>query len=86
MNAIQDDERAQEKGIIVIGYHIGSTKVDAKFLEVMKHIRILTDAIPIRTAAVHLCYDNPHLRPVVLLIQNALNKDHRLRFRAHYGT
>ena len=85
MTAIEQDEHVQKKGFIAIGYRIGCDQGDPTFFETFKHMPILTEALPFRTVAVHFCYEHSQLRPLALLIQNAINAVDRLRFRVHFG-
>ena len=82
---LEKDEQAQKKGIVVIDNCIGYNHVEEKLFDKVRNVPILLDALPLRIAALHFCYDIPQLRPVAFLIQNVINKDIRLRFRAHYG-
>ena len=85
MNALEDEE-VQKKGFVIVGYYVGSQGTDRHFREVMKHGRMLQDALPHRTPGVHFCFDDPRLRPLALFVQNVMSKDYRLRFRIHYGS
>ena len=86
MLAAENDENHQQKGIVAVLYNVGCRTMNPKLLDVLKHIRIIVDAIPMRVVAVHFCYDIPNMRPMALLMQNIMIGDHRLRFRSHYGT
>ena len=83
---LEGDELAQKRGIVIVDYCVGFRKVDPKLLDTFRNIGMLTEALPVRTVAVHFCYDISQIRPLALFIQNALALDFRLRFRTHYGT
>ena len=85
MAAVEADESAQKKGFIKISYHNGCREVDPKFLDSFEKRRMLSDAIPLRLVGAHFCYDTSTLRSMALFVQNAVSKEHRLRFRAHFG-
>ena len=85
VSAVEDDEDVQKRGFINISYHVRSKTMDPPAIGILRNLHLMADALPIRLAGVHYCYDNPQLRPIALLIQHALGKDSRLRFRAHYG-
>ena len=85
MKALESDESAQIKGFIKINYHVGCRKIDPKFFDAYRHRRMHSDALPHRVVAAHFCYDVSELQPMALFMQNIISKDHRLRFRTHYG-
>ena len=86
MKALSDDEQAQKKGVVTIDYWVGCRKVDPNVLDVFRNVHHMAEAFPLRVVAVHFCYDISQIRPIVILVQNVLMKDFRLRFRTHYGT
>ena len=86
MTVLENDETAQKKGFVAVAYHVGCSSMSPAALEGFRKRPILRDAIPLRLAALHYCYDNPKLRLIALFAQNFISKEHRLRFRAHFGT
>ena len=85
MNAIEEDESVQKKGFVIVSYHVGVEKSDPQAVDLFKNIGIIHDALPYRIGGLHFCYDIPNLRPLASFIQSAISREHRLRFRAHYG-
>ena len=86
MSALEEDEQAQKMGCVFVSYGIGSGNMSSRNVESLRNVPVVSEAVPLRLSGVHYCYDNPQLRPIALLIQHAMGKDSRLRFRAHYGT
>jgi hypothetical protein len=43
------------------------------------------ESVPFRFASMHICYNFLQLRPLLSLVQMAVGKEGRLRFRSHYG-
>ena len=85
MSALEGDEKLQKMGIIAISYGVGSRSMDAGNIERLRNIRVKGDALPVRFSGAHYCYDNPQLRPIALLMQHAIGRENRLRFRPHFG-
>ena len=85
MTAIEDDECSQKKGMVAIDYSVGCRQIYPKSFDAFRNMSLVSEALPVRTASVHFCYDSAQFRAVAIFIQNAMNKELRLRFRAHCG-
>jgi len=86
MKIIQSDERAQIKGMIVVGYIVNCLSLNICDMELNQQLTTLTKAIPIRIGAFHLCFDNPVLKILLSTILMAFPKDIRVRHRSHFGS
>jgi hypothetical protein len=86
MVALGQDEDTQKKGIVNLVYSVGVGRITMKLdEEVFLNAYKFTDCLPIRIVAMHYCFNDAKLRPVMSFIQLACGKHTRLRFRAHYG-
>jgi hypothetical protein len=88
MVALEEDEDTQKKGIVNLVYSVGGvgTSITMKLdKEVFLNASKFMDCLPIRFVAMHYCFNDAKLRPVMSFIQLACGKHTRIRFRAHYG-
>ena len=81
-----DDEEAQKKGVVLVFYNVGLCAPEKDYSELMRHMHMVSEALPYRAAANHYCYDDVRIRAAMALLQLILGKNHRLRFRSHFGT
>ena len=92
--AALEDPNTQRRGAVFIHYDIGSTSesdqpgdtplgFQASF-EVIQLSRLMSESLPIRFVAIHMCYDDKRLQRVTSLF-NVLGRDKRIRFRFHCG-
>jgi hypothetical protein len=84
MVAFRDPE-AQRRGVVVVGYFIGQGNGSGQSSDATWKFPKLHRCLPMRVAAIHLCYDNTLWRPVHALLKTSLNMVARIRIRTHYG-
>jgi hypothetical protein len=90
MKALKDED-TQRKGFIKVVYALGGTLSRMKQTQSMdtelffKGITLIFEVLPFRLAALHYCFEDPKIRPVIATVQYVIGKAGRLRFRAHYG-
>lgn len=81
-------EECQKRGIVIVTYMVGGP-VGFGGKELSKRRATasrISDANPIKVAAVHLCYNNKNLRPwMAAHVLYFLTKRHRSRLRHHHG-
>jgi hypothetical protein len=83
MGLAQDDD-VDFKGAVLVLYTVGLPPSAAFDLELMKKASGLPQAVPF-SPAVHFCYDDYRLTPLISLFQMGAGKTTRLRFRTHFG-
>ena len=87
MAALRDEE-VQIRGMVMVSY-----EVDRTFLQIQEHslkdrvssIPMYRDALPIRIASFHYCYNDPGVKAMVTVFHRFANKQSRIRFRYHFG-
>ena len=87
MAALQDED-VQIRGIVLVSY-----EVDRNFNQVQSHalrdrlssIPMYQEAIPLRIASMHYCFNNPTINAVISLFGRMYDKQTRMRFRFHSG-
>ena len=83
MTALQDIE-TQQRGFVIVGYNMGSQRVlDRKAAGAIQTTRRM---LPMRVAAMHYCYDDWNMRPMMTVAMMIMGSHNRVRCRAHYGT
>jgi hypothetical protein len=91
---MSDDEKAQREGFVTV---INCVQVDiASMLKAqVSKIRAclgrgrasrMRECLPMRPSAVHCCYNDIRLRPIISLYQQVMGTHGRVRFRAHFGS
>ena len=88
MMAAFQDESVQIRGIVLVSY-----EVDRNFSQVQNHslkdrlssIPMYQEALPIRIASMHHCFNNPTINAVIKLFSRMYDKGTRMRFRFHSG-
>ena len=83
-----EDEEIQKRGAVIIVYLIGRRhdSVPDRGINAWKVATMTNVALPIRMNSVHICYDNPNLRPIFSFAIHALDTFARVRYRSHFGT
>jgi hypothetical protein len=76
------DEDVQKKGVVALFYHVDVFNNDRR---VIFQTAKLKHSIPIKLASIHMCYNEPKLRPFLELALTMLNSRDRVRYRSHYG-
>ncbi|CAJ1944447.1 unnamed protein product [Cylindrotheca closterium] len=76
-----EDEEIQKKGVVSIVYLVGS-QIDRQAAWAEPR---LMSIMPMRECAVHICYDNVLLSPIVALARFAVGTLTRLRMRTNFG-
>jgi hypothetical protein len=85
MNALTDEE-IQRKGFVKVIYNVGMRKMPTLDTDLFfKGVPTVVEALPLRMAAMHYCYDDPKIRPALSILQHSIGRAGRVRFRAHYG-
>jgi hypothetical protein len=83
MVAAQDVE-TQQKGIILIGCNVGPHRQINR--RAAWHIQKVRSVLPLRTVAIHYCYDDIRFIGMMTIAMLVSSASARVRFRAHYGT
>ena len=84
-----EDEETQRSGVVIVLSLLGTDKssMPTDYRDGSWQVTLLTtSALPLRIAAVHICYDDPNLFPVFALGVLVTNTASRLRLRCHFGT
>jgi hypothetical protein len=87
MVAVSKYPQTPKIGLVIVIYFLGAREGSAgkpSFDTIWKLTKI-TKAIPIRLAAVHLCYDSIIWLGVHAFIIVAMGFSDRIRLRSHYG-
>jgi hypothetical protein len=84
MRSVEDDEEVQKRGIVGCIYCVGGG-MDFDLQSIRKTAK-LRKVLPVRSASVHVCSDDPRLVPVFSLAVLSMRTRTRIRFRAHYGS
>ena len=86
MNAVQDDQEAQLRGMVEITNSIDSNSKTRK--QMMEFVALYGNCIaslPQRLGAIHYLHNRTYLNPALQIYQTVMGKTGRLRFRAHCG-
>jgi hypothetical protein len=78
---LTENEEIQKKGVVAIVYLVGS-QIDRQAAWAEPR---LMSSMPVLEKSIHICYNNPFIRPIVTLAQFALGTLSRVRTRLHYG-
>jgi hypothetical protein len=79
------DPEAQRRGGVVVAYLIENGNGSRHNSEAAWKLPKLSQCLPLRVAAIHLCYDNTLWRSWHALIKTSFNLFARVRIRTHYG-
>eukprot|EP00980_Cylindrotheca_fusiformis_P028528 scaffold22607_cov123-Cylindrotheca_fusiformis.AAC.25 len=88
---LSDDEETQKKGAVLVSWAVGfrqppRVKMGPRFKSaVWAMVKLAMTAVPMRHEAIHLCYDNLLLAPVLALVKVSLGMYLGVRVRTHYG-
>jgi hypothetical protein len=85
MGNLADDEDIQRFGLVLVVYCVGPFKMAEIDREMMTHGMDYSHGLPLRYSALHYCFDDPRLRPVISFSKLIVDTSTRLRFRAHFG-
>lgn len=84
--AALEDENTQKKGIVNVIYNVDCTSINLRMdKETFSAGSAFVEALPFRIVAMHFCYNNERLLPIMSFIQLAVGQQNRIRFRAHFG-
>ncbi|KAL3935257.1 MAG: hypothetical protein SGBAC_009186 [Bacillariaceae sp.] len=82
-----EDPNAQRIGLVFIVYYLGHGAASGfHSQDINRKLPKVTEALPQRTAAVHMCYDTGAWAPSHSLIKMAFNTFAKVRIRTHYGS
>lgn len=81
--SVSNDEEIQKRGCVVVFNAVGQRTY---FKERGRQIAALTASVPLKVSAVHLCYDNPILHPVIAAASFVMERKLLVRMRVHYGS
>lgn len=88
MAALQDDEEAQRKGMVIVVYDCGNEELTSDHMSaamVLLGVKFMK-ALPWRIRACHFCNSRNTLRRrAISWLQLFVGKEGRLRFRTHQG-
>lgn len=85
--SIEDLEGSQKNGGLLIIDICGNSKHSPmEILNYLSRSRRLLDAYLFRVEGLHLCYDNPGIKPFVEGLLGIFSKNFRMRHRVHYGS
>jgi hypothetical protein len=81
-----EDLETQKKGMVIVMWGLGpSERVEPlSFQHTMKQVKNF-EALPMRVAALHFCYDHWYIIPVLATLKVGFDVFTRLRIRSHYG-
>ncbi|CAJ1945936.1 unnamed protein product [Cylindrotheca closterium] len=79
------DEQTQKHGCVTICYFLGHGQGPKYRFDHRWTLSKLSEILPVRVAAIHLCYDNRIWMPVHAFMKASLNLFTRIRLRTHYG-
>jgi hypothetical protein len=79
---LTEDDESQKKGIVMIYSRFGPSLIDH---QAATKIPTLVANFAVRTVALHMCYDDPINDSLVAIMRLALEKNVRVRLRAHEG-
>jgi hypothetical protein len=77
-----EEENVQKRGVVLIVYYIDVTLGNREV--VYKTVK-LKNATPVKIASIHICYNEPKLRPLLTLSLAVVTSYERVRYRAHFG-
>lgn len=80
------DENIQKHGCVTICYFLGHGQGPKYRFDHRWTLSKLSQILPVRVAAIHLCYDNRIWMPVHAFLKASLNIFTRIRLRTHYGS
>jgi hypothetical protein len=82
---LAEDVETQRKGIVAIVHAVGQSTEGGVALEATWKLSGLSQALPMRTACMHLCHDSPFFLPMFSILKVATGLFSRLRVRTHHG-
>ena len=86
MTLLRDFPGFQTKGHVGVMYLVGVRgAADPKSFDYFMKFSKDLIALPIKATALHFCYDNPVMKPIMTVVKIAGGKDYRVRSRVHYG-
>jgi hypothetical protein len=86
MSNVEDDEEAQKRGVVACAYLVDAALQHVDNLQIHRKQAKLRTALPVRINAIHLCYNDPLLVPLMSLRMFIMGSHSVMRFRAHYGS
>ena len=87
MSTFRHDVVAQKLGIVMIAYTVGRNVFSTwQHSKDILQLPVFRECLPYREAAFHFCYNSTAIQTVISIQQKLSNKEHRVRFRSHYGT
>jgi hypothetical protein len=86
LSKILDDEEAQRRGVVVVAYMVGPSRLKDIDPNLIKEGARYVQGLPIQFAAFHYCFNDARLYPVIALAQFVLGTNTRLQFQVHCGT
>ena len=78
-----EDELNQKRGTVMLFYFNSHVHTARRVLQRESH---LSECLPIRFAAGHVCYNDPRLRVVNSIFMLVIGRERRVRLRTHEGT
>ena len=79
-----EDVDVQKRGFVLVPYLLDGLNVKQR--NASSTLAGMLNHIPIRSASVHVLYNQPMLRPMFSLMLGGLAAHHRIRVRGHFGT
>ena len=83
--ALAEDVNCQKKGLVIVLFNLGERRIPVDLQAGIK-IPPLLSTLPIKTVALHHCFDDPRTLPLVSLIMYMVGSRTRVRCRSHSGT
>ena len=79
-----ENEENQKRGMVFIYYALGPMNVGMDRTAAWR-ITMVMQTMPLRPVSLHICYENPVLRPIFDLVMAVTERRNRMRVRAHLG-
>ena len=84
MMILLQEEETQRKGFVFIAYNCRKVRIQMQF-HIMRQCYWIRNAFSERLVGIHICYDDPSMRPYIAGCKLLMLKAERIRFRAHFG-
>jgi hypothetical protein len=92
VSVMSDDENAQREGFLTVAYNVQVDiaslfigQVTKRHGGIGRHKR-MRELLPIRPSAIHFCYNDIRLRPLISIYQQCIGTHGRVRSRTHFGS
>lgn len=80
-----EEPDANRKGLVAVLYNIGLGAKSGLLSDVSWKLPKVNEGLPVRVAAVHICYDKADWKPIDSILKLAFNTFAKVRIRTYYG-